>query len=100
MLVVITLANLRGTKDASWAFALPTYLFIGSLGMVLAMGIVKVINCEGGHPESLIAPPGIPRATEAVSLWILLGSLCQWLHGHDGRGSGEQRGQRSSRIPR
>ncbi len=71
VLVIITLVNLRGTKDASQAFALPTYLFIGSLAVVLAMGIIKVIS-GGGHPQPLIAPPGVPRATEAVGLWILL----------------------------
>ena len=35
VLALITLANLRGTKEAGWAFALPTYLFLVSLGSVL-----------------------------------------------------------------
>ncbi len=71
VLAVITLANLRGTKEAGWAFALPTYLFIVSLGSVLLIGIVKAI-AGGGHPEAVVAPPELPAAAESVSLWLLL----------------------------
>ena len=38
MLGLVTLMNLRGTKEAGWAFALPTYLFLGSLGSVIVLG--------------------------------------------------------------
>ena len=74
ILLLITLANLRGTKEAGWAFAAPTYLFIGTLGCVLISGIVKAI-ASGGQPQALVAPPPVSEATEAVGLWLLLRSF-------------------------
>ena len=71
VLALITLLNLRGTAEAGLAFALPTYVFIGSMLLVLIFGAVKTL-ASGGHPQAVVAPPALPPATEAVSLWILL----------------------------
>ncbi len=38
VLVVITLVNLRGTKESGLVLAVPTYLFIGTLLFILAVG--------------------------------------------------------------
>src|SRR5947209_10987758 len=54
VLMLITLLNLRGTGEAGLAFALPTYLFIGSMAIVLGLGIARAIG-SGGHPQPLIA---------------------------------------------
>ncbi|MGE5755617.1 MAG: APC family permease [Planctomycetaceae bacterium] len=70
-LVLIALVNLRGTVESGWAFALPTYLFIGSFLVVLAVGIGKAV-LGGGHPRPTIPPPALPSATAAVSLWLLM----------------------------
>jgi amino acid transporter len=70
-LALVTLVNLRGTTEAGWAFALPTYLFIASLGGVLAVGVARAAG-SGGHPQPVIPPPPLPAATEAVGLWLLL----------------------------
>ena len=70
-LALITLVNLRGAREAGAIFALPTYLFVVSLGGVLVYGIVQAIS-HGGHPHPILAPPAVPRAVEAVSLWLLL----------------------------
>jgi amino acid transporter len=71
ILVVLTLANLRGTLDAGRLFALPTYLFTASFAAILAIGIGRSI-AAGGHPEPVVPPPHVPAAATAVSLWILL----------------------------
>jgi amino acid transporter len=73
-LVLITIVNLRGTSEAGLAFALPTYLFVGSLGIVLVIGLVRAI-ASGGHPTPVVTPPALPAATGAVSLWLLLRSF-------------------------
>src|SRR5438045_7737115 len=39
VLVIITLLNLRGTGEAGIAFALPTYLFIACMAIVLVTGV-------------------------------------------------------------
>src|SRR5690348_5161411 len=63
--------NLRGTREAGLARAVPTCLFVASLGFVLAWGIWKVV-ASGGWPEPLVPPPGVLGATEALTLWLLL----------------------------
>ncbi len=71
ILALITLVNLRGTAEAGWAFALPTYLFIASLGAILITGLIKAI-LSGGEPRPVGPPPPLPPAVEAVGLWLLL----------------------------
>jgi amino acid transporter len=74
ILAALTLANLRGTKEAGWAVAGPTYLFVGSLGTVLTVGVARTI-ANGGHPQPLEPPPEMPAAVEAVGAWLLLRSF-------------------------
>jgi amino acid transporter len=71
ILVVITILNLRGVRDAGVAFMLPTYLFVGTLLVTIAGGIVRVL-LSGGHPVPVTPLPPPPVMTEAVSLWLLL----------------------------
>jgi amino acid transporter len=71
ILLLITLINLRGTPDAGRVFAVPTYVYIGSFLLVLAIGVGKAI-AAGGQPAAVVTPPKLPAATEAVSLWLLL----------------------------
>src|SRR5579859_3021256 len=71
ILVVITILNLRGVKDAGIAFMIPTYLFVGTLLILIAAGVVKVV-LSGGHPVP-VAPLPVPApVTAAVSFWLLL----------------------------
>jgi amino acid transporter len=71
ILVLITLVNLRGSRETGVVFMIPTYLFLGSLGGVILAGIGKSIM-SGGHPTPIEPPAALPAATAAVSLWILL----------------------------
>jgi amino acid transporter len=41
--VLLVLVNLRGVREASRAFALPTYIFIGSVGVMVIVGVVRWI---------------------------------------------------------
>jgi amino acid transporter len=74
ILVLITIVNLRGARESGLAFAVPTYLFVGSLLAVLAIGAVKAA-LAGGRPEPVVAPPQVPPATTAVTLWLLMRSF-------------------------
>jgi amino acid transporter len=71
ILLLLTLINLRGLRESGIAFMVPTYAFVGTLGVVILVGMVKAIF-GGGHPTAVTAPPTIPAATEAASLWILM----------------------------
>jgi amino acid transporter len=70
ILGVLTLVNLRGTRESGITFLLPTYMFIVALFVVLGVGAVKSI-LSGGHPTPVSAPPVLPVPTEAASLWLL-----------------------------
>ncbi len=71
ILAALTLMNLRGTRESGAAWAVPTYLFIVTLGLVLAWGTYQAVT-SGGHPQAVIAPPAVPPSTGVLTLWLLL----------------------------
>ena len=71
VLVVLTIINLRGVREPGAILSVPTYLFVGSLLCVVAVGAFRTVTF-GGHPPPVTAPPALPKATEAISVWLLL----------------------------
>jgi amino acid transporter len=71
ILLVLTIVNLRGMREAGILFMLPTCLFVGTLFMMLAMGAWAVFS-SGGHPTPVVAPPHIRETVGVAGLWILL----------------------------
>jgi amino acid transporter len=71
ILALLTLINMRGVKDTGVAFMIPTYLFVGTLLLVLCVGGYQTI-VSGGHPHAVEAPPTLPPGTGLVSIWLLL----------------------------
>jgi amino acid transporter len=71
ILIVITILNLRGVRDAGVAFMAPTYLFVGTLLVTIGGGLVRVA-LSGGHPVPVTPLPHPPAMTQAVTLWLLL----------------------------
>ena len=71
ILVIITIVNLRGVKDAGFAFLFPTYLFVGCLAITIVGGIVRTV-LSGGHPVAANPLPPPPAAVQAVTYWLLL----------------------------
>src|ERR1700730_9799845 len=71
ILVVVTLVNLRGLREAGFAFMLPTYLFVGTLIITIAGGLFHVAF-GGGHPQPLTPLPPPHPVTEMVTYWLLL----------------------------
>ncbi len=70
VLALIVYLNLRGTRDAGVAFLAPTYAFVAALFAVLAIGGTKTW-LAGGQPTPVVAPPALPKAVGAVSLWLI-----------------------------
>lgn len=71
ILVILTIINLRGVHDTGVAFMIPTYLFLGTLLIVIGVGLFRVIT-TGGHPMPIVTLPKLPPATAALSLWLVL----------------------------
>ena len=71
ILALLTLINFRGVKDTGTAFLLPTYLFLGTLLIVIAVGLFQTFATHG-HPVAVMQPPVLPATTTVVSLWLIL----------------------------
>src|ERR1700736_4577156 len=71
ILVLITIINLRGLREAGVVFMVPTYLFVGTLLIMIVVGVFRVL-ASGGHPVPVAPIPPLPPITAAVSLWLLL----------------------------
>src|SRR6202049_2489059 len=74
VLAVIVVINLRGARESGLAFGLPTYLFVASLGLVLAAGVVEAL-LHGGHPRPGVPPPPLGPPIQAARLWLLMRSF-------------------------
>src|ERR1700728_5430043 len=55
ILLILTLINVRGVKDTGTAFLIPTYLFVGTLLLVILVGAVRALAARG-RPVALVAP--------------------------------------------
>jgi len=71
ILLLLTFVNLRGTRESGITFLLPTYLFVGTLGVVIVVGSAKAL-IAGGHPMPVATPPILAVPTEGASLWLLM----------------------------
>ncbi len=71
ILAILALVNLRGVKDTGAAFIVPTFLFIGTLLTVIAVGVSRTI-AAGGHPLPVIPMPApVPQTVKMLGLWML-----------------------------
>ena len=68
LIALLTLANLRGVKEAGALFALPTYGFVAMVYVMLAVGFVE---CLSGCPQAATAHLPL-EATSPLTLFLLL----------------------------
>ncbi len=66
-IAVLSWGNLRGVRESGRIFALPTYLFVGGLGLVILVGLGRALF--GAPVERPI--PSVP-AVEGLTLFLLL----------------------------
>jgi amino acid transporter len=71
VLLILTIINMRGVHDTGVVFMVPTYLFTGTLLIVIAVGVFDALHA-GGHPHPVTALPPVPAATAAFSFWLIL----------------------------
>jgi amino acid transporter len=72
ILGILAIINMRGVKDTGSAFILPTFMFVGTLLLTIAVGVFRVIH-SGGHPVPLTPmPPALPATVKYLGLWLLL----------------------------
>jgi len=71
ILILITIVNLRGMQESGGIFLVPTYVFLGCLLGLIALGLYKAV-AAGGHPVPVVVLPKLPAATGAISAWLIL----------------------------
>lgn len=52
VVIVLCLLNLRGMREAGSAFAIPTYIYMASIGILIAVGMVKLVTGHLGQAPS------------------------------------------------
>jgi amino acid transporter len=66
---IISVGNLRGVRESGRIFAVPTYTFIGSLGLLILLGMWR---WSTGRPP-VEAPSGLlPETTHALTAFLLM----------------------------
>jgi len=68
MLVILTIGNLRGVKESSKLFGVPTYLFIISCIVLIVTGIVR--HFIFGYSPAPLYP--VPKAIGDITLFLFL----------------------------
>jgi amino acid transporter len=73
IVAVIAVMNLRGVRESGTAFAIPTYVFIGVVGLLIIWGMTKV---AAGHPpvaeSAHLAIPVQGKYTGFLLIFLLL----------------------------
>ncbi|WP_165218499.1 APC family permease [Schaalia sp. ZJ1691] len=72
LIVILATLNLRGTREAGGAFAIPTYLYMGAIALMVVVGVIEWVSgnlgaaptahydlvATGGHEEGLVGLAG------------------------------------------
>jgi amino acid transporter len=71
-IALITIGNLRGLREAGNIFAVPTYLFIGSALLMIAMGTYRIVVLgeHGNYAATLLQHAG--GTVEAVTVLLIV----------------------------
>ncbi|HQV12617.1 MAG TPA: APC family permease [Nitrospira sp.] len=67
-ILLVTVVNLRGVRESGQFFAVPTYMFIGTLAAMLGVGAIQILL---GHATRVEPLPSL-APTEPLTLFLLL----------------------------
>jgi len=88
VVVVVAYLNLRGAKESGKIFMVPTYLFIGAMGLMIVIGLVRIV--VGGGLDHVSLDVGMvgdlmkmPHGTDGIAdavmkgagLWVIMGAF-------------------------
>ncbi len=70
-IILISIGNMRGLRESGNIFAIPTYLFVGSALLMIAIGVFRIVVLGQGvpPPDPL---PGAPDPLQAVGILLIL----------------------------
>jgi amino acid transporter len=68
--LLLTIANLRGVKEASTIFAAPTYLFVATVGVMLFVGFAACL--DGECPNAISSGAALEPEVGALGIFLVL----------------------------
>ena len=71
-IALITLGNLRGLREAGNIFAVPTYLFVFSALLMIAIGTYRIVVLGDGNPYPEEIANQTTDTLQAVGLLLLI----------------------------
>ena len=74
-IVFIVVVNLRGVRESGKFFAVPTYLAIGALGVMVIVGSIRSLSGMGGVLLPPVSSPGTGAGVEPLTLFLILRSF-------------------------
>ena len=91
--ILIVVMNLRGVREASRAFAIPTYIFIGSVGLMIVVGLFEIATGNPPVASSAQYAMETQSLTQAAVILLVLrafSSGCSALTGVEAVSNGVQ----------
>ncbi len=73
--IILAAVNLRGVSESSKAFAIPTYLFISSVALMIVTGLVRTFFGDAPVAESAAYGVQAEQMTQAAVILLLLRSF-------------------------
>ena len=70
-IVLITLGNLRGLRESGNIFAIPTYLFVGSALLMIAIGVFRIV-VGGEHADPPTPLPGAADPLQPLGVLLII----------------------------
>ncbi|MGA1836076.1 APC family permease [Herbiconiux sp. 11R-BC] len=70
--VILMAVNLRGVRESSKAFAIPTYVFVGSVALMVVIGLVRTLFGDAPVSESADFGVKAEQLTQAAMILLLL----------------------------
>ncbi len=71
-ITLITIGNLRGLREAGNLFAIPTYLFLGSALLMIAIGTFRIVVLGEGSAYSAQVTDQVGDSLQTLSVLLLL----------------------------
>jgi amino acid transporter len=68
MILLILLGNLRGIRESASIFAAPTYIFVGSIMLMLAVAYFRIAT----HSVLPVHTASLPKITESAGIFLFL----------------------------
>ncbi len=69
-ILTVLVVNLRGVRESGRVFAVPTYLFIAALSVMIVAGLWQIML--GRTPSTVITATSKPSGTEGLTLFLIL----------------------------